>query len=171
MADMIRQDLRQAREQWIKASRNDEDRQERLRSDFLSEKRHDGSVVVFYSLRHGFGTALGDAGVPDKDIAQAMHHTNPATTRRYTHTSERSRKAAIASLPTIGGVLLATGTDGSLRGGGATEPPHGATGCRSSAPQVIVRKWANPLEMRETPRNRASGRRELNPHDLAVNGF
>ena len=73
-----------------------------------------GEKAVFYSLRHGHGTALGDAGVPEKDIAASMHHASRTTTARYLHSDQKQVSAAIAALPDLSYPVpaLATGTDG-----------------------------------------------------------
>lgn len=75
---------------------------------------HKGERAVFYSMRHGHGTALAEAGVPEKDIAASMHHANRATTVRYLHSDRRSVGAAVATLPDLSypAAQTATGTDG-----------------------------------------------------------
>ena len=69
---------------------------------------HRGERAVFYSTRHGHGTALADAGVPEKDIAASMHHASRTTTARYLHSDRRAIAKAVALMPE----LAATGTDG-----------------------------------------------------------
>jgi hypothetical protein len=69
--------------------------------------------AVFYSVRHGHGTALGDAGVPEKDFAASMHHASRKTTERYLHSGRKSLASAIAAMPDLTYTLpaLKTGTD------------------------------------------------------------
>ena len=63
---------------------------------------HQGEKAVFYSTRHGHGTALADPGVPEKDIAASMHHASRATTARYLHSGRSSLRRAVDSLPDVG---------------------------------------------------------------------
>ena len=49
---------------------------------------HKKAKAVFYSTRHGRGTALAAAGVPEKDTAASMHHASRATTSRYLHAGQ-----------------------------------------------------------------------------------
>jgi len=114
LTPMLRADLADARAAWIKdAGGNDNEKERRQRSDFLAEVNHAGEVTVFYSTRHGHGTALAAAGVPEKDIAASMHHANRTTTTRYLHGDRDSRHAAIGKLPDLEPQRqIATGTDG-----------------------------------------------------------
>jgi hypothetical protein len=70
-AEMFRADLADARALWLAEAERMNDGGEELlrrqRSDFLAPVDHEGRRVNFYSLRHTHGTALGDAGVPQKD--------------------------------------------------------------------------------------------------------
>ncbi len=108
-AEMLRADLAGARAQWVGQARTDKEAVERQKSDFLADVDHDGLRADFYSLRHSHGTALGDAGVPQKDIAGSLHHAKTSTTDRYVHSGRDARRAALAALPEI---KSATGTDG-----------------------------------------------------------
>ena len=49
----------------------------------------------WHDLRHTFGTRLGEAGFPESVIAELMGHSSVSTTRRYTHGTERSKRAAV----------------------------------------------------------------------------
>ncbi|HRK30287.1 MAG TPA: hypothetical protein PLD59_04335, partial [Tepidisphaeraceae bacterium] len=62
LAKMFRADLADAREAWINAVRDDKAQAERRKSDFLAAENHQQEKAVFYSLRHGHGTALALAG-------------------------------------------------------------------------------------------------------------
>ena len=102
MAEMLRADLATARSAWINANGiSDKERELRQRSDFLDASNHQGERAVFYSTRHGHGTALADAGVPEKDIAASMHHTSRTTTARYLHSDRKARGAAIGAMPDL----------------------------------------------------------------------
>src|ERR1044072_302603 len=49
----------------------------------------------WHDLRHTFGTQLAEAGCSDATIAELMGHTDPKTTRRYTHGTERAKREEI----------------------------------------------------------------------------
>jgi len=62
---------------------------------------HQAERAVFYSTRHGHGTGLADAGVPEKDIAASMHHASRTTTARYLHRDRKAKRAAIDAMPDL----------------------------------------------------------------------
>lgn len=45
-------------------------------------------LLHFHSLRHSFGTRMGDAGIPGIEIKQYMGHSSLAVTERYMHPRE-----------------------------------------------------------------------------------
>ncbi|MBM7790346.1 tyrosine-type recombinase/integrase [Tenggerimyces flavus] len=47
-------------------------------------------AITPHSLRHSFATAALDAGVPLRDVQDAMGHADPRTTRRYDRSRRRS---------------------------------------------------------------------------------
>ncbi|MFL6228925.1 MAG: tyrosine-type recombinase/integrase [Pyrinomonadaceae bacterium] len=49
----------------------------------------------WHDLRHTFGTRLAEAGHSEATIAELMGHSNPKTTRRYTHGTERAKRMAV----------------------------------------------------------------------------
>lgn len=49
----------------------------------------------WHDLRHTFGTRLAEAGYSEAVIAELMGHTDPKTTRRYTHGTDRSKQQAV----------------------------------------------------------------------------
>jgi integrase/recombinase XerD len=56
--------------------------------------------ITPHSLRHAFGTAALDAGVPLRDVQDAMGHADPRTTRRYDrsrHSLDRHATYAVAA--------------------------------------------------------------------------
>lgn len=116
-ADMLRWDLAAAREQWLNAEGlSDEEREDRQRSDFLAAVNHAGEHSVFYSTRHGHGTALAEAGASDAEIGASMHHTNPKTTQRYIHSLKKRVANAVSMMTDLSYVQRqkATGTDGKV---------------------------------------------------------
>jgi hypothetical protein len=117
LARMLRTDLATARQAWVDTEGlSREEREKRHRSDFLCDVNHQGERAVFYSTRHGHGTALAEAGVPEKDIAASMHHSNRSTTARYLHSDRRAVNAAIGAMPDLfysqRQRAVATGTNG-----------------------------------------------------------
>jgi hypothetical protein len=117
MAEMLRADLKTARDKWIEEAPEGEPRLSRGKSDFLADVNHAGERAVFYSMRHSHGTALAEAGVPEKDIAASMHHASRTTTARYMHSDRAALSLAIGRLPelSIPARQIATGTDGAPR--------------------------------------------------------
>jgi hypothetical protein len=111
---MVRHDRADARLIWVKEATTDVDREERQRNDFLAPVNHKGEVAVFYSVRHGHGTALAEAGVPEKDIAASMHHASRTTRVRYLHADRQSVSRAIGAMADLSypTKAVATGTNG-----------------------------------------------------------
>src|SRR4029453_8837124 len=115
MAEMLRRDLAAARAKWIEQKGvTDEERERRQRSDFLADVNHQGEHAVFYSTRHGHGTALADAAVPEKDIAASMHNASRTRTAPYLHSERKARGTAIGAMPDLdyAQTRVATGTHG-----------------------------------------------------------
>jgi integrase len=54
--------------------------------------------VTWHSLRHTFGSRLGDAGVPAGTIKELLGHASLETTERYVKASEKSKLAAVEAL-------------------------------------------------------------------------
>jgi integrase len=100
-AKMFRADLAAARETWIREGAGDAERERRQRSDFLADVDQSKRRAMFYSLRHSHGTALGEAGVNQKDIQASLHHTRSATTDRYVHADIEAKARAVNSLPDV----------------------------------------------------------------------
>lgn len=57
----------------------------------------------WHDLRHTFGTRLAEAGYSEAVIAELMGHSDPKTTRRYTHGTERGKRAAVEAIRVSGG--------------------------------------------------------------------
>lgn len=52
----------------------------------------------WHDLRHTFGTRLAEAGFSEATIAELMGHSNPRTTRRYTHGTDRAKREAVEAV-------------------------------------------------------------------------
>lgn len=46
----------------------------------------------WHHLRHTFGTRLAEVGYSEATIAELMGHSDPKTTRRYTHGTDRAKR-------------------------------------------------------------------------------
>ena len=116
---MIERDLLVARKKWIEEAKPAEF-QQRLQSDFLCYRNHDGLYADFHSLRHLFVSSLARAGVSPKTTQELARHSDiRLTLGLYTHVALHDHSAAIESLPAppnaysnSGQTLRATGTDG-----------------------------------------------------------
>jgi len=78
----------------------------------------------WHDLRHTFGTRLAEAGCSEATIAELMGHSDPQTTRRYTHGTDRLnelRWKPCASYATAS----------------ATNLPQRKNGCQSWQPQML----------------------------------
>ncbi|HEX8502817.1 MAG TPA: site-specific integrase [Pyrinomonadaceae bacterium] len=49
----------------------------------------------WHDLRHTFGTRMAEAGHSEATISELMGHSDPKTTRRYTHGTEAAKRAAV----------------------------------------------------------------------------
>lgn len=49
----------------------------------------------WHDLRHTFGTRLADGGTSEAVIRELMGHSSGATTRRYTHATEKAKREAV----------------------------------------------------------------------------
>jgi integrase len=56
------------------------------------------SDLRWHDLRHTFGTRLAEAGCSEATIAELMGHTDPKTTRRYTHGTDRAKHEAVEAV-------------------------------------------------------------------------
>jgi len=52
----------------------------------------------WHDLRHTFGTRLAEAGFSEATIGDLMGHSDPQTTRRYTHATDRANRAAVEAV-------------------------------------------------------------------------
>jgi integrase/recombinase XerD len=97
---MIERDLKAARDKWLEEAKTDDERQRRLKSDFLCHVNYDGLYADFHSLRHWFITGLARAGVSPKMAQTLARHSDIRLTMGvYTHVELSDRTAAIELLP------------------------------------------------------------------------
>lgn len=98
-AEMLRDDLADARKAWLEQVEDPEERQRWEKSDHLRYRTAAG-VIDFHALRHTFITNLARGGVHPK-LAQdlARHSDINLTMSRYSHTELAERAKALASLP------------------------------------------------------------------------
>lgn len=101
IARILRADLADARAQWIKEAKSNQERLKRQRSDFLADVDHQGRKAVFYSLRHAHGSSLARAGASLLEIQRSMHHTSSKTTLRYLHNDQQDLASVVARLPNV----------------------------------------------------------------------
>ncbi len=116
---MIRADLNEARRKWLADFPEARQRAKAEQSDFLAYRYVDGGFADFHSLRHGYITMIGKAGVSPREHQDLARHSTYAMTSRYTHSRFYDLAAAVQGLPIpMAGpgpqsqTLAATGTDG-----------------------------------------------------------
>jgi integrase len=114
---LIRGDLKEARKKWLQSFQDARQRAEAERSDFLVYQDAEGRFADFHSLRHGYITMVGKAGVSPREHQDLARHSTYAMTSRYTHSRFYDLAAAVQGLPIPTGrpesqALAATGTDG-----------------------------------------------------------
>ena len=117
-AAMLREDLADARKEWLDAAQNPLERAERDSSDFLSYENHAGLVADFHSLRGQFITNLSKGGTHLPMTQKMARHSDPSlTSNAYTHIELHEQTRALDSLPDFSEPfrqqLQATGTDAS----------------------------------------------------------
>ena len=145
MADMIRDDLADARKAWIKAAKQDPaERLKREQRDFLAATNHEGEVMDFHALRHTCGTWLAKAGVHPKVVQAVMRHSSITLTYdHYGHLFEGQEADAVEQLShllvtEVPEILQATGTDDQHGGDERGNSVGSDTPC-SSNPQAQAR--------------------------------
>jgi len=120
VAAMLRDDLADARRQWLAEAKLDPaERLRREQSDFLTEENHDGQRLDFHALRHTCGAWLAMQGAHPKLIQTVMRHSSITLTMdTYGHLfpgQEAEAATSMADLLTeqVPGpeTALATGTD------------------------------------------------------------
>ena len=101
-AGVIREDMADARAEWIAAGATPEERAERARSDFLAPVDHRGRVADFHALRATTATWLAEAGVSPYAMQQLMRHADIKTTMaHYAKVRPDVTRAALEQLPAL----------------------------------------------------------------------
>ena len=99
---MMRVDLAAARSAWLKEARDEEEKSQRERSDFLTYQDKNGLFADFHANRHTFISNLGRAGVSLTTAQKLARHSDPKlTANTYTHVQVSHRAAAVQSLPPL----------------------------------------------------------------------
>jgi integrase len=117
VAAMLRADLADARQAWLKAARHDPEEQARREgSDFLVAVNHEGELLDFHALRHTCGAWLAMSGAHPKAVQAVMRHsTITLTMDTYGHLFPGQEAATLARLPDMltddPETLRATGTE------------------------------------------------------------
>ena len=75
LARMLRDDLAEARKQWLSKAKGDpQEYSQRQQSDFLTDTSHEGARIDFHSLRHTCGAWVAMTGAHPKVVQQVMRH-------------------------------------------------------------------------------------------------
>ncbi len=127
-ADMLRRDLKAARDAWLDESLSPDDRKSREDSDFLEFETESGRAD-FHSLRHTFISKLAMSGVHPKLAKElARHSTITLTMDRYAHVGLMDMNAALETVPGLTTpIVVSTGNR-----------PAAASDAISVAPQVAL---------------------------------
>jgi len=119
---MIREDLKAARETWIKEARTKKELEGRQESDFLCYEDKGGRFADFHSLRHTYITNLVKSGANPKVAQELARHASPLLTLGiYSHVRLHDLSKALEAVPIIEGPnkdniwVAATGTTGMER--------------------------------------------------------
>ncbi len=102
-ANMLRDDLADARSAWLnEAAKDERELKRREETSFLRFCDDAGRVVDFHALRHCFITNLARANVhPKRAQTLARHSTITLTMDHYTHTSRGELAEALNGLPDL----------------------------------------------------------------------
>ena len=103
VADMLRDDLADARAKWLGGAQRDaEEHVRREQSDFLADVNHEGEHLDFHSLRHTCGAWLAMAGAHPKAVQTVMRHSSITLTMdTYGHLFPGQEAETIARLPAV----------------------------------------------------------------------
>lgn len=120
-AEMIKDDLEDARQAWLQAAPDEQTRRQRERSDRLTYVNAAGRVFDFHALRTLFATRLARAGVHPRVAQRLMRHSEINLTMQvYTRLELIDLQAGVEALPDAPSPiapgeqknLAATGTEG-----------------------------------------------------------
>jgi integrase len=80
----------------------------KITSEVLCEAKKDGQgrtvrALTFHSLRHSFNSAMANAGVSQEIRMKLTGHVSTEMNKGYTHHELEPLRAAVNTLPTIGG--------------------------------------------------------------------
>lgn len=108
LSDIIRDDLAQAKLDYIAAASDADTKTERSEDRFLATHNEEGEEITFHSLRHTCGAWLAIDNQPIKLIQEVMRHsTVQLTIETYGHLLPMSHEGAASRL---GEMLRKTGT-------------------------------------------------------------
>ena len=117
LARMLRDDLAEARKQWLTEAKDEpQEYARRQESDFLTDTNHEGEITDFHSLRHTCGAWLAMTGAHPKVVQQVMRHQSITLTMdTYGHLFPGQEADAVAQMRQMlvgpPEALRATGTD------------------------------------------------------------
>jgi len=98
----LRLDLSAARAAWLEETKDEAERTELEKSDFLKWEDSQGRFADFHSLRHTYLSQLGRSGASPKAMQLlARHSTVELTLGRYTHAGLFDLAAAVDRLPRL----------------------------------------------------------------------
>ncbi len=99
VADMLREDLEDARDVWLNTFTNPQERIERTESDFLRPINSEGERIDFHALRHTTATWLIQSGADIKTVQTIMRHSDiKLTIDRYGHLFPGAEADAVSRL-------------------------------------------------------------------------
>lgn len=120
-ARMLQADLKAARAAWIEEAKDDEERVERVKSDYLTFENEAGEFADFHALRYCYVSTLMAGGASIKVVQELARHSDPKLTMNlYSHVRLHDVNLAVQSvgLPksspdqtSNSQILAATGTD------------------------------------------------------------
>jgi len=120
LARMLRDDLAEARKEWLSEAKDDpQEFAQREQNDFLAGTNDEGEVLDFHSLRHTCGAWLAQTGAHPKVVQQVMRHQSITLTMdTYGHLFPGQEADAVCRLfqlltdhPSESATLRATGTE------------------------------------------------------------
>jgi len=120
LARMLRDDLDEARQQWLANARGDaQEYAERQQSDFLADTNHDGEITDFHSLRHSYGAWATMTGLHPNIVQRMMRHQSITLTMdTYGHLFPGQEADAVGRMREMFAAppeaLRATGTDNAV---------------------------------------------------------
>ncbi len=156
VADMLRKDILNARDQWLSTFKEPQARIEAEASDFLQVRNSLGQVVDFHCLRHTTATWLIEAGADPKTVQSVLRHsTIKLTLDTYGHLFPGQEAQAVAMIRhRFSDPLRATGTETTgtiLAPLGRETVPIRAKLCESGESSQLAKTIKKPLVSQEKP--------------------